>query len=160
MWVRINELFTRRVKRLSTNCLLGKAAELCLANSWNNSITTTKYVHQVRLTLYSFYHVCWCMHNKRTNCLCVYKHLLTNRLHGKATELCLTNSWNHSVTTTKYIEYINTRVTLSITRISKVYCDVITRSRLQPINTLIDTFFSKLCVFLVKKEGQWWLKGI
>ena len=27
--------------------------------------------------------------NERTNCLRVYKRLLTNRLHGKAAELCL-----------------------------------------------------------------------
>ena len=27
--------------------------------------------------------------NAGTNCLRVYKHLLTNRLHGKAVELCL-----------------------------------------------------------------------
>ena len=33
----------------------------------------------------------------------VYRGLLTNCLHGKAAELCLTNSWNNSVTNTKYI---------------------------------------------------------
>ena len=33
----------------------------------------------------------------------------------------------------------------------KSYCDVITRSRLQLINTSIDTFFSKLSVFLAEK---------
>jgi len=37
----------------------------------------------------------------------MYKRLLTNRLHGKAAELCLANSWNNSVTTTKHIVYIN-----------------------------------------------------
>ena len=36
-----------------------------------------------------------------------YKRLLTNRLHGKAAELCLATSRNHCVTTTKYIKYIN-----------------------------------------------------
>ena len=34
-------------------------------------------------------------------------YVFTNRLHGKAAELCLANSWNNSVTTTKYIKYIN-----------------------------------------------------
>ena len=29
------------------------------------------------------------------------------RLHGEADELCSANCWNNSVTTTKYIEYIN-----------------------------------------------------
>ena len=33
-----------------------------------------------------------CSYNKRTNRLGVYRHLLTNRLHGKAAELCLANS--------------------------------------------------------------------
>ena len=33
------------------------------------------------------------------------KRLLTNRLHDKAAELCLTNSWNNSITTTKCIQY-------------------------------------------------------
>ena len=33
-----------------------------------------------------------CSYNERTNRLCVYRHLLTNRLHGKAAELCLANS--------------------------------------------------------------------
>ena len=37
----------------------------------------------------------WCgvaIYNEWTNCLCVYRRLLTNRLHGKAAELCLANS--------------------------------------------------------------------
>ena len=33
-----------------------------------------------------------CLYNERTNCLRMYKRLLTNHLHGKATELCLANS--------------------------------------------------------------------
>ena len=33
-----------------------------------------------------------CSYNKRTNRLRVYRRLLTNRLHGKAAELCLANS--------------------------------------------------------------------
>ena len=31
-------------------------------------------------------------YNERTNCLRVYRRLLTNHLHGKAAELCLANS--------------------------------------------------------------------
>ena len=42
-------------------------------------------------------------YNKQTNLLCVYRRLLTNRLHGKAAEPCLANSCNNSVTTTKYM---------------------------------------------------------
>ena len=33
-----------------------------------------------------------CSYNERTNCLRVYRCLLTNHLHGKAAELCLANS--------------------------------------------------------------------
>ena len=36
--------------------------------------------------------VVWCSYNERTNHLRVYRRLLTNRLHGKAAELCLANS--------------------------------------------------------------------
>ena len=36
----------------------------------------------------------------------------------------------------------------------KCYCDVIARSRLQLINTSIDTFFSKLDAFLVEEKEQ------
>ena len=36
--------------------------------------------------------VVWCSYNERTNRLRVYRHLLTNHLHGKAAELCLANS--------------------------------------------------------------------
>jgi len=32
--------------------------------------------------------------------------LANKSLHGKAVKLCLANSWNHCVTTKKYIEYI------------------------------------------------------
>ena len=34
------------------------------------------------------------------------------------------------------------------------YCDIITRSYLQTINTLIDTFFSNLCTFLVEQRRK------
>ena len=50
--------------------------------------------------------VAWCSYNERTHRLRVYRRLLANHLHGKAAELCLANSWNNSITTTKYIEYI------------------------------------------------------
>ena len=76
--------------------------------------------------------------------------LANNCLQGKAAE-------NHCVTTTKYISAslaLAARVTLSITRITKFHCDVITRSRLQPINTLIDTFFSKFRAFLVDQRRR------
>ena len=36
--------------------------------------------------------VVWCSYNEWTNPLRVYRHLLTNRLHGKAAKLCLANS--------------------------------------------------------------------
>ena len=36
----------------------------------------------------------------------------------------------------------------------KFYCDIITRNRLQPINTSIDTFFSKLRAFLVEQRRR------
>jgi len=85
MWCRTNFL------RLSS---------ACLTNSWNNSITATKYIEYSMH--YSFYHMCWSEVS-----LMLYKRLLTNCLHAKAAELCLANSWNHNVTTTKYIEYIN-----------------------------------------------------
>ena len=51
--------------------------------------------------------VVWCSYNEQTNRLHIYRCLLTNRLHGKAAELCLANSKNNRVTTTKYIKYIN-----------------------------------------------------
>ena len=50
--------------------------------------------------------VVWCSYNEQTNRLRVYRHLLTNRLHGKAAELCLANSRNNRVTTTKYMSTI------------------------------------------------------
>ena len=58
-----------------------------------------------KLTVWVWCHVA--SYNKRTNRLRVYSRLLTNHLHGKAAKLCLANNWNDSVTTTKYIEYIN-----------------------------------------------------
>ena len=73
--------------------------------------------------------------------------LANNRLQGKEAE-------NHCVTTTKCISTslaIAARVTLSITRII-FHCDVITRRRLQPINTSIDTFFSKLGAWTKEEE--------
>ena len=36
--------------------------------------------------------VVWCSYNKWINHLRVYRHLLTNRLHDKAAEVCLANS--------------------------------------------------------------------
>ena len=103
-------------------------------------------------------------YNEQTNLLHVYKCLLTNRLHDKAAELCLADSLNNSVTTTKYIEYnysIRHMSTACVTRyplyhvvLVKFYCDVITRSHLQLINTSINTFFSKLRAFLAKQRRR------
>ena len=45
----------------------------------------------------------WCSYNKRTKCLHIYRCFLTNRLNGKAAELCLVKSGNNRVTTTKYM---------------------------------------------------------
>ena len=67
----------------------------------------------------------------------LYRRLLANCLHGKAAELCLANSGNIKVATTKYVKF---------------HCDVITRSSLQLINTSINIFFSKLRAFLRNKE--------
>ena len=36
--------------------------------------------------------VVWYSYNKRTTLLRIYRHLLINRLHGKAAELCKANS--------------------------------------------------------------------
>ena len=80
---------------LVNNRLHGKAAELCLANRRNSSVTTTKYIeyinsiHRVLLFLLCVYSY---FYNERTNCLRVYKHLLTDHLHDKAAELCLAKS--------------------------------------------------------------------
>ena len=41
-----------------------------------------------------------------------------------------------------------------LSHVLKFYCDVITRSRLQFINTSIDTFFSKFCGFLADQREQ------
>ena len=46
------------------------------------------------------------------------------------------------------------RIILSITCVGKVNYDVITRSHLQLINTLIDTFFSKLCAFSTDQRKE------
>ena len=50
----------------------------------------------------------WCSYNERTNRLCINRSLLTNRLKGKAAELCLANitariTEYNRVTTTKYM---------------------------------------------------------
>ena len=103
----------------------------------------------------------WCgvaTYNEWTNRLCAHRCLLTNRLHGKPAVQSLATSWNNRVTTTKYIEYINsihdTHYSFCHVALVKFYCDVITRSCLQLINTSIDTFFSKLCAFLVERRRR------
>ena len=45
-----------------TNRSHGKAAELCLDNSSNNSVTAAKYIEYINSINgrhYSFYHMCW-----------------------------------------------------------------------------------------------------
>ena len=58
----------------------------------------------------------------------------------------------------KKIEYINiihsTCYCFYHVVLIKSYCEVITRSHLQLINTLIETFFSKLRAFLVEQKGR------
>ena len=57
---------------------------------YTHSVTATKYIEYS--TRYPFYHgACWCIMNRRIVYACSYKHLLTNRLHGKAAELELAN---------------------------------------------------------------------
>ena len=80
------------------------------------------------------------------------RHLLTNRLHGKAPELCLANSRNNRVTTTKYMS--TSIASTAHVVLVRFYCDVITRSRIQLINTLINTFFSKLRAFLAEQRRR------
>ena len=76
--------------------------------------------------------------------------LLTNRLHGKAAELCLANSRSNRVTTTRHMSTLiasTARDTFYHMVLVKIYCDFITIRRLQLINTSINTFFSKLRAF-------------
>ena len=75
----------------------------------------------------------WCSYNEWTNRSGVYRRLLTNRLHGKAHVHGMHALFYHVV---------------------KVNCDVITRSRLQLINTSIHTFFSKLHAFLADQRRR------
>ena len=77
--------------------------------------------------------------------------MLTNRLHGKAAELCLASSWNNSVS--EYINHIHSvRYSFYHRVLVGFYCDIIARSRLHIINTLIDTFFIKLTAFLAEQR--------
>ena len=58
--------------------------------------------------------VVWCSYNELTNCL------LTNRLHGKAAEICLANDYDY-----KIHEYINsTHNTFLSCGIGKLSCGV------------------------------------
>ena len=118
---------------------------------FSSSIEQRKHFIIIKLTDLS---VVWCSYNDRTyRFIRCFRCLLTNRLHGKAAELCLANSGNNRVITTKYIECINsihsrcTRYSFYHVVLVKFYCDVITRSHLHLINTAINTFFSKLHAF-------------
>ena len=88
-----------------------------------------------------------------TSHLHVYRCLLTSHLHDKAAELCLANSRNNRVSATKY-NSIHSAVPRHALLWVSFYCDVITKSCLQLINTLIDTFFSKLCAFLAEQRRR------
>ena len=63
---------------------------------------------------------------------------------------------------TKYIEYINrihgTGYSFYNVVLVKFYCDVIARSHLQLINTLFDTFFSKIRAFLAEQRRPMMVK--
>ena len=70
----------------------------------------------------------------------------------------LTVSWNNRVITAKCIMYINsihsTCYSFYHVVLVKFYCDVISKSCLQLISTLIDTFFSKFRAFYWNKEEE------
>ena len=51
---------------------------------YNRSIEQQKRFYNCEANSLS---VVWCSYNEQTNRLCGYRHLLTNRLHGKAAEL-------------------------------------------------------------------------
>ena len=121
----------------------------------NNSLSGRCFFLASQLTIVSL--------DEWMNRLRVYRCLLTNHLHNKAAELCLAKSRNNRETTTKYIEYIksiyaarvhSTRYSFYHVVLIKFYCDVITRSHLQPINTSIDTFFNKLRAFLAEQRRR------
>ena len=69
--------------------LIDSGADLVLSS---NMVCFSRSFEQ-RKQIYSFeansLGVVWCSYNEWTNRLCVYRRLLTNRLHGKAAELCL-----------------------------------------------------------------------
>ena len=146
---------TTNCLRVSSTCwrITYMVKQLNIANSWNNSVTATKHIEYG--TRYPFYHgACWCIMSGRIVYACSYKRLLTNRLLGKAAELELANSWNHCVYCYKIPRaYHSIRgITLSTRELVKFSCDVITRSRLQLINTSIDIFFSELRAFLADQR--------
>ena len=94
--------------------------------------------------------VVWCSCNEWTNCLRVYRHLLTNPLHGKVVELCLGNSVNNRVTTTKYISTLiasSMHYSFYHVVLVKFYCEVITRSCLQLINARSTPFLVNFVPF-------------
>ena len=81
MWCIYDTLFT-----VSSACWqIGyMVMQLNIANIWNNSVTATKYIEYGHITLSI---MCVLVYNEQTNYLCMYKRLLTNRIHGKAAEL-------------------------------------------------------------------------
>ena len=72
--------------------LIDNGASLVLSSYmvyFSRSIVQRKQIYSCKA--YSL-GVAWCSYNERTNCVRVYRRLLTNRLHGKAAELSLANS--------------------------------------------------------------------
>ena len=92
--------------------------------------------------------VCCMVYNERTNRLRVYKRLLT--IAYKVEQLnCVKLIAENTVVITKYIGYINSIYSMCSRVFVKFYCNIIAISRLQLINTSIDTF-SKLDAFLAE----------
>ena len=68
---------------------IDKGAGLVLSGMVCFSIEQRKQIYSCKANSLG---VVWYSYNERTNCLRVYRCLLTNRLHGKVAELCLANS--------------------------------------------------------------------
>ena len=94
---------------------------------------------------------------EQMNHLHMYKCLFTIAYKVKQLN-CVLLTAEITVTTIKYIEYNYSIYSMCCSfyhgSLVKFYCDLITRSHLQPINTLIDTFFSKLRAFLVEQRRR------
>ena len=79
-----------------SSSLIDSGANLVLSSymvRFSCSVEQRKQIYSCEVNSFG---VVWCgvamVYNKQTNRLRVYRHLLTNHLHGKAAELCLANS--------------------------------------------------------------------